>query len=405
MYAKGLVCVRCGEKHELDEIYACKKCGNILKVEYDYSEMNVNNLNDIIDERYNGMWRYKAVLPIEEDKNIVSFGEGNTPIVKLNNIYSNIGFSNLYIKSEFTNPSGSFKDRPTSVGISVAKAMEVDTVAVASSGNTGPSVASYAAKARMKCLACVPETTPRSKIIQLAAYGAKVSLVDGAYSDSYNIVSEACKNFRYTNLTSTHINAYTLEGDKTVGYEIYEQLNENIPDWIIVPIGAGPLLTGVWNAFCELKEFGLIDKLPRMVGVQAESCSPVVKAYMESEKVKPSYDKPNTIASGIADQLIGYTQDGDYTLSIIKASKGIAISLTEEEILDAWNKLSTTEGVFGEPTSAAAVGAVEKLYKLEKLSKDDCIVSVITGHGLKATGLLDEISNKLSVISSWKEFK
>ncbi|WP_100065907.1 threonine synthase [Miniphocaeibacter massiliensis] len=392
MKTTKLKCVKCSKIQPLHNSYFCSFCGSILKVDYDYLP-DKKSFEKILLSNERSLWKYKDMLPVKNESNIISLGEGFTPLVPLKNILPDI---ELYGKAEYLNPTASFKDRPSSVGISVAKEQGATTVAVASSGNAGVSVAAYAAKEKMRCIVCIPKNTSIGKVSQLLAYGAEVNFVNGGYSDCFNLVSQLCEKFGYANLTSTYINPYTVEGDKTVAYELYEQFQE-VPDWIIVPIGTGPLLAGVWRGFNELKEMGIIQKLPRMVGVQAKNCSPIAQAYKENREVHSALDWSETLAGGIADQLVGYEQDGDYTNYLINKSGGDFVILSEDEILDIWKKLPLVEGIFAEPTGACSVGAAKKLFDDGIIKKDDSVVSLITGHGLKAPDLVEKFMNDINI--------
>ncbi len=392
MKVKGLKCIKCNKLHPPGNYYYCSFCGSILKVDYDKLP-HKDTFEEILLNNKDSLWKYSKMLPINNNSNIISLGEGLTPLVPLKNI---LPYVELYGKLEQLNPTASFKDRPSSVGISVAKEHGATTVAVASSGNAGVSVAAYAAKEKMRCIVCIPKNTSVGKISQLLAYGAEVNFVDGGYSDCFNLVSKLCEKFGYANLTSTYINPYTVEGDKTVAYELYEQLQE-VPDWIIVPIGTGPLLAGIWRGFNELKEMNLIQKLPKMVGVQAKNCSPIAQAYKENRKVYSALNWSETLAGGIADQLVGYEQDGDYTNYLINKSGGDFVILSEDEILDIWKKLPLIEGIFAEPTGACSVGAAKKLFYEGIIKKGDSIVSLVTGHGLKAPDLVKKFMNDINI--------
>ncbi len=399
----GLKCITCGNSYPLADKYECDSCHGILSVDYKIENDKEQNFEAFLEPNLPGIWRYKNFLPLQDVKNIISLGEGLTSTVVTSNLYRDIGIKDLYIKAEFTNPTGSFKDRPTSVAISVAKELGMHTVAVASSGNASASVAAYAAKAKMNSLICVPCDTPQEKVAQLLAYGARVFYVEGAYSNSFSAMQDACKRYGYANLTSTYINPYTVEGDKTVAYELYEQIKD-VPDYIVVPIGAGPLLCGIWRGYCELKSLGFIQKLPKMIGVQAENCSPIYKSFIRNDGTfEAATDYKKTVAGGISDQLIGYEKDGEYTVRLIKESQGLALTLTEEEILTAWQDICKQEGLFVEPTAACSVGAVKKLVESNLISPQCSIVAIATGHGLKSLGQLSGGLTSINVITSGKD--
>ena len=404
MKAIGLQCVVCGCIEPLEDRYECRSCGGLLKVIYDKIPAEETRSGGLSDPSQTGLWRYHRMLPLEDLKNAVSLGEGNTALVKADQIYADLGMKNLWIKNEFSNPTGSFKDRPTAVGISVAKEHGVKTAAVASSGTAGVSVAAYAAKAGMKCLACVPQKTSPGKVKQLMAYGAEVTFAPGGYSQCFNIVREACKLYGYANLTSTYVNPYTVEGDKTVAYEIFEQLGHRVPDWIAVPIGTGPLLSGVYRGFKELAQMGAVDRLPKMLGVQASACAPIAESFLKgTDEVKACINMEDTMAGGIADQLIGYEGDGEYTIRQIRESGGAMTSLTETEIHEVWEALSRKEGVFAEPTGAVSVGGVKKLLEQGVIKPHELAVALVTGHGLKAAQYIEADTDKIPLITKAEE--
>ncbi len=366
---KYLTCVDCHEKFFDPHLYECPKCNGILQVGYEADgEFAARNAEDggvagngkivrggsavsfssLCDEEYPGMWRYKTFLPVEDKKNIVTLGEGMTALVRAGRMYRELGIENLYIKNEFSNPTASFKDRPTSVGISVAKECGADTVAVASTGNAGVAVAAYAAKAGMKSIVCAPSDTAEGKIAQLLAYGANIFYVDGNYSDCFGMVKEACGEYGYVNLTSTYVNPYTVE---------------------------------------------------------AANCSPIAKAFYSCREVRSEPETEYTIAGGIADQLVGYEKDGEFTIRQIRESGGDCIMLTEEELFECWHELCFREGVFSEPAGAAAVGAVKKLRQNPAFHEDDLIVSLVTAHGLKYPDLPNRLQSKAVVVTNAKELK
>jgi threonine synthase len=326
------------------------------------------------------------MLPLEKYESIVSLEEGNTPLIRTESLGD--GF---YVKDETRNPTGSFKDRPNTVGISKAVELGAKTVAIASSGNAAGSLSAYAAKAKIECVVCVPEDTPNSKLKQIMVFGAKVAKVRGTYSNAFNLIRESCQKFGWHNLTSVcTANPYQVEGDKTAAYEIYERLNN--PDWVLVPLGAGPLLVGIYRGFWELREAGLMDRIPRLVGVQAEECAPIVRAFKRGEKEVTAWEgKPHTVAHSIADPLTGYSQDGTLTLEKIRESNGVAESVNDDEMLEAVWQLSKGEGIFAEPAAASTLAAANKLKRNRIISNGDKVVLMVTGTGLKSSAVLDRI--------------
>lgn len=359
------------------KMYLCDKCQGILDVVYeygsDYSEM-VGGGGITKKPEY--------VLPLKEGS-YISIGQGNTPLIRSSRLGSKYGLKHLYLKCEFLNPTGSFKDRPVSVGVSKALEFGCDKVVVASSGNGAAAVAAFCAKAGIRAVVLVPESTPKEKVFQAAYYGAKIIKVKGPYSNSFALARQLSERLGLFNLTTTFLNPYTVEGDKLVGYELYDQLSKKVPDAVIVPIGAGPLLVGIYKSFKELFSGGLVDRIPRFIGVQAEGCSPMAEAFRENQETVLAEEAPHTIAGGICDGLVGYTQDGEYTLKVIRDSSGLCVACDDTEISEAQSELAKTEGLFVEPSSAAAFAAVKKLTRDGKIPSDWTIAAILTGFGLK----------------------
>ncbi|MEE9152338.1 MAG: pyridoxal-phosphate dependent enzyme, partial [Thermoplasmata archaeon] len=269
MFAKKLKCLRCGKEYPLLTRYSCSKCGGILDVDYDYEAMKKKGIGSRLSTKKDeGMWKFRDFLPIKKKESIVTLREGGTPLFRCERLAGLISLADFYLKDETRNPTGSFKDRPTSCAISKAKEEGGNAVITSSTGNGGVAVATYAAKAGMKAIIIVPSTAPRNKLLSIVCSGALLVKIKGIYSDCFSLARELSREYGWVNLTSTFLNPFATEGDKTVAYELYLELG-GAPDWIVVPIGAGPLLAGIYKGYKELKELGLADRLPRMVGVQA----------------------------------------------------------------------------------------------------------------------------------------
>lgn len=409
MYEKVMICRQCGKKTELDMRYACPTCGGILEIEYDYEAMKKDPLL-MDDKEHTGMWKYSHMLPVKHKKNIVTLGEGMTPLLRCERLEMEYDmFAELYIKAESLNPSGSFKDRPSAMGVSVAKELGAERVVIASSGNASAAAAAYCARTGIECVVFIPEGTDASKVTQAAAYGATVIPVAGNYSNSYKMALECTTKFRWPNITSTFLNPYTVEADKTAAYEIWEQLGNDMPDYVIIPIASGPLLVGMYKGFKELVHLGIASKdkkLPVMIGVQAEQCMPVTRAYNSHSQKVCGWEQPiNTIAGGISDPLIGYEQDGELTLRTALESGGLMSSLTEVEIVDALHLIETKMGLYCEPTSAVSVGAAAKLYKEKAIPQGAKVVCMLTGHGFKYSGrkpLIQKTITSAKELSGWE---
>jgi threonine synthase len=378
---KGLKCVECGHIHEVIITYQCKRCQGSLDVVYDYE--SIFNGNENFGKNVEGIWGYRSLLPVSSEVEPVTLGEGNTPLLRSTALETKFEQAEIYIKNESVNPTLSFKDRPLSVALTVARQFNVEGVVTASTGNTGVAAAAYAARAGLPCRIYVPKSTPKEKLIMMEMYGAKIELVEGTFSDAYFVSGQDAEKNGWFNLTSTFLNPYAIEGDKTLAYEIQEQYG-GVPDWIVIPIGAGPLLVSCYKGFKELQLAGKVSRLPRMVGVQATNCAPTVQAFESGlKKVEPWDQSSNTVASGIADPLTTYPQDGTRTLTTIYESEGCGIAVKDERILHYQKMLAKAEGVFAEPASATAIAALEIMKEEGYLQKDESVVTVITGHGLK----------------------
>jgi threonine synthase len=365
----SLTCHSCSWRGEISNLYSCPVCGSSLLVAY---AGTYELPNGVVDE---GIWRYRRFLPVSADSEPVTLGEGATPTLQTRRLDPSGG---LLLKNETVNPTGSFKDRPVAVAATVARELGLSGLVCASTGNTGVAVAAYAARAGLPAACVVPEATPAAKTAQIGAVGARIVRVRGNYSDAYAL-ARAAESYGWANLTSTYINPYMLEGDKTVAYEIFEQLGKRIPDWVVVPVGAGPLLAAIHKGFEELGVSG-----PRMVAAQAAACAPVVSAFESGAKEVSEWEHSvETAASSIADPLRGYPEDGTRTLSVVRQSGGTAIAVSEEETRQATIELARSEGLLVEPGAAVAVAAYRKLAAQAVVSTGERAVVVLTGHGLK----------------------
>lgn len=365
-------CSCCGRRYENKDVYKCAACGGILCAKY---EGNVA----LLPGRGESLWTFADRLPV--GKCFVSLGEGMTPMVRAQRLGKKLGLENLWIKNETCNPSGSFKDRATTVCIAAAKETGHDKLIVASSGNGAASVAAYAARAGMPALLLVPETTPQGKVAQALMHGASVVKVRGDYSVAFSMAADAAIKAGYYNMTTTFINPCALEGYKTMAYEIF--LEMGAPDWVILPVGAGPILAAMHQGFLDLKQAGLVETLPQLAAVQASNCAPIARAFLSGEATKGWMEFMPTMASALADPLRGYEEDGDFTVRCIRESGGSAVMLSEEEIADSAGELARCEGIYAEPGGAVWVGGLGKLIEGGLISSSDRVVGVATGHGLK----------------------
>ncbi len=370
--AYRMICTRCGVVLEKEPVYKCPVCGGVVDIAYTDGQY--------LKQDAPGVFAWVSLLPVSDDHGISLF-EGNTPLIKAPALAKRTGIQTVYIKNEGVNPTGSFKDRALAVGVAKSMELGAGTLIAASSGNGSAAMAAYAARSGQKAIVLVPESTPAQKVTQALCYGAEVFKVPGAYSNCFQLAKEASEKLGFFNNTTTFLNPYAWEGYKTIGYEIFETLGK-APDWIFLPVGAGPMLAAVHKAFCELRSFGLVDRLPRLVCVQAVRCCPIARGVLRG-KVEPWEGGEPTVASAIRDDLKGYEEDGEYTLRCIRESGGTAAALSEENII-ASVKLMGEEGIFAEPGGAVGAGALCMLAPSGLIRREDTVVIVATGHGLKS---------------------
>jgi len=370
-----LVCVHCGAEYSPDAIvYNCEKCGHLLAVKYDLSKITITH--EEILQRPISLWRYKEFLPVKIEP--VTLQEGGTPLYHLKRLGEEMGLTNLYAKHEGMNPSGSFKDRGMTLGVSMAKQLGKNIVACASTGNTSASMAVYAAKANMPAVVLLPAGhVALGKIAQALMHGAKVISIRGNFDRALEMVHELCLSHGIYLLNS--INPYRLEGQKTIGFEIVDQLG-CVPDRIVLPVGNAGNISAVYKGLCEWKEIGYIDRLPKMTAIQAEGAAPVVAAIKGHLPEVVVEQNPETIASAIR---IGAPVNAEKALRAIRETGGTAESVTDAEILAMQRDLARYEGIGVEPASAASVAGIRKMAEMGLLDKDEKIVCVVTGHLLK----------------------
>lgn len=393
-----LKCSSCGEIHTPQErVYNCKKCRGRLEVLYPYDRLASELSKKKLEGRNLGIWKYLELLPILDKTKIVSLGEGNTRLHKCDKLSNIIGVKNLYVKNETTNPTGSYKARPAAVGISRALELGADGVVVASDGNVAPATSAYAAHVGLRCCVFVPDYTYPTRIIQTAIYGAEVFVVRGDVNKCIDLATEVQQKYNWHHLsTVSSINPYQIEGSKTISYEICEQLGWVAPDWIIVPVGGGGLITSNWKGLKEFLNLGLIDNLPKMVGVQASGCAPFVKAYRGGkDEIKKWEGKIDTIAVPIA---VPYPLDGQTALTSIRSSGGTAVAVSDREILDAGNLLARTEAIIAEPAGVTSLAGLKKLLEEGTIDKSDNVVFEVTGTGLRELKTLQKYIKKPKLV-------
>ena len=379
-FAKGIVCARCDKRFGLSQLLNLCPCGSPLLVRYDLQKAKRAFAKSSLKDRVASLWRYRELLPLQNDANLVSMGEGYTPPLDAKRLGSELGLRRLWIKNEAQNPTGSFKDRGLSLAISRAKELGVTKAAIPSAGNAGGSFAAYAARAGIEAHVFMPRDTPIANQIEVQQYGARLTLIDGLINDCGRIIAEQKSAEGWFDI-STLKEPYRVEGKKTMGYEIAEQLDWHLPDVIIYPTGGGTGLIGMWKAFAELEELGWIGgQRPRMVSVQASGCAPIVKAFDENKAAAEPWQNAQTIASGLrVPQAVG-----DFLmLQAIRESGGTALSVGDDEMLAEIPRVGKAEGVFFCPEGAACVAALRRLVANDWIKPADEVLIFNTASGLK----------------------
>ncbi|RLE86711.1 MAG: threonine synthase [Thermoprotei archaeon] len=395
-YVKYLKCSRCGKIYHLDQkpITCVNNDLGRLDIYYDYEKIKEVFTKEVLSRRPFYMWRYRELMPVKEDRNIVTLGEGGTLLVKAKRLAEKLGVKNLYLKDETRNPTGSFKDRGMSVAVSMAVEFGYKTTVTASSGNAAAALAAYSAKAGLETYAFVIEEAGYGKVAQLLFYGAKVFRVKGLGKEDPTVKMMKLTYEKYGWYPSPSFgpfNPYQIEGPKTISYEIVEQLNWNTPDWVMVPVGAAALLTSVWKGFRDFKELDFISDPPHLAAIQSTGNPPFVKAWKEKAnpfKIKP-WPKPKTIATGLEDP---YPWDHDGGLKALNETKGVAKEVSDELILKAMKMLAKYEGIFAEPSGVASLAGYMKLLEDGVIDKEDTVAVLITGHGLKDLDIVKKVS-------------
>lgn len=372
------VCIKCGAEHEaVPGVTTCKKCGGILDIVYDYKYIKTQLTKEKLAQREKNMWRYMELLPVTGESKVPKLRVGWSPMYNAQRLADQIGIKSLFIKDDGINPTASLKDRASAMAVVKAEEAGKDTIACSSTGNAASSLAGNSAAAGLKTYIFVPERAPKGKVAQLMMFGATVISVKGSYEDTFRLSAEAIDRWGWYNRNAA-INPYLIEGKKTVALEIAEQLNWNMPDYLAISVGDGCTIGGVWKGLKDLYAIGFIDKLPRLISVQAEGCYPINKAFAENKPLE--HMDENTIADSIA---VGVPRNPDKALRAIKESNGIAINVSDEEILAAMRTLGRTCGVFAEPAGAAGSAGLIKAVNQGLVPHDATVVSVVTGNGLK----------------------
>ena len=400
-YVLALRCRQCGAQYPESPQYVCEECFGPLEAMYDYDAIRAQVSREQIAGGPRSIWRYEALLPAQRNPR-VDLHAGFTPLVRAEHLGRRLGLRNLYIKNDTVNPTFSFKDRV--VAVASAKALEFgfDALACASTGNLAASVSAHAAKAGLPSYVFVPSDLEPAKITNAAVYGATIIAVDGNYDAANRLATEVGDEYGWA-FVNVNMRPYYAEGSKTLAFEVAEQLGWRAPDRVFVPIASGSLYTKIWKGFNELLKVGLIDDVhTRMVGAQAEGCSPVAVAYAQGvSEVQPV--KPRTIAKSLA---IGAPADGYYALKVARESGGSIECVDEDCIGEAMQLLASTEGIFAETAGGVTIAALQKLAAAGALDPDELIVAYVTGNGLKTQeAVIPRLARPVSIAPNLQAFQ
>jgi threonine synthase len=385
-------CINCRTSYPINEVvYFCKKCGDILEVKLDYDTTKDMLKKSGWRKIPLSVWRYHDLMPIRDQSIIISLNEGGTGLHRCERLGKALGLKELYVKNEGENPTGSFKDRGMTVGVTKAVELGVKSVICASTGNTSASLAAYAAKAGLQCAVLIPSgKIAYGKLAQAMIYGSRVLQVRGNFDEALEIVLKLSEKHGSIYLLNS-INPFRIEGQKSLGYEICEQLDNEPPDRLIVPVGNAGNISAIWKGFTEFYNLGFVKTLPKMTGIQAAGSAPIAEMIKNgSNEIKP-VSNPETVATAIR---IGAPVSWKKAIKAIRDSGGTAETVTDEEILEAQKMLSRLEGLFVEPASASSIAGLKKLVENGIINKDERIVCVTTGHGLKDPDIAVRMSEK-----------
>ena len=398
-FVKGLRCIDCGREYPPEGLMtACLGCGQkglfygLLDPVYEYGKIAQEVNKDVLEKREATLWKYKEFMPISDESKIVSMGEGGTPLIRAENLASEFGIDNLYLKNDTVNPTFSFKDRSCSLIVSKALEEGARTVGLMSDGNNGVSAAAYCAKAGIECYVFMPASSVSAKITHVLFYGGKVILVDGFAYDAGMLSMQACAKYGWTNISQIKpLNPYPTEAHRSISYEICEQLGWKAPDWLLTPTASGDSIGGQWKGYKEFHQLGFVDNRPRMVAVQAEGADPVVRAFGQNKEwfqVEPF--EPKTIS----DALVAGNVVGSWALNSLRESNGEAVAVSDEETLHAQKLLAESEGIFVEPSSAVPIMGLKKLIDEGVIDESETVVCVLTGSGLKVMDVAETLVKK-----------
>lgn len=404
-FVKKLKCVLCGSEYSHEEVtYTCPKCGKegILEVIYDYGRIKKSFSLENLKGRPMNMWRYIELLPVEREGIFPPLSVGWTPLYEVKRLRRELGLKNLFIKDDGKNPTASLKDRASAVAVKKAIEIGVEAITTASTGNAASSLAGVSASVGLPAFIFVPETAPKAKIAQLLVFGSTVFALKGTYDDAFDICIKSSEEFGWYN-RNTAFNPYTLEGKKTVSLEIWEQLGGRVPDKVFVSVGDGVIYGGVYKGFFDLYSLGLIDKIPEVIGVQAEGSAPIVKAFNKGKERVTPLENPKTIADSIS---VGIPRNGVMALKYARKWNGRFISVSDEEILSTIPFLGKLTGIFGEPAGVTGLTGLIKMLNEGKIDENETVVVVVTGNGLKdVDSAMKSVGEPVHVENSFEDVK
>jgi len=341
-----IVCSKCNAEYDINSILTLCRCGAPLLVDYDYKKASSILARNGLEKRPRTMWRYREVLPVQDENNIVTLGEGGTPLLPSKSIGQSLGLKNLYFKDESVNPTGSFKARGLGMAVSRAKELGIGKVIIPTAGNAGSAVAAYAARAGIECMIVMPDDVPAPFLVDCVYHGARIEQVAGSIKDCGVLAAELSQKEGWFSM-ATLKEPYRIEGKKTMGYELAEQFDYNLPDAVIYPTGGGTGLIGMWKAFDEMEKLGWINnRRPKMIAVQAKGCAPIPKAFNDGQDHADEWENPQTLAAGLRVP----SAVGDFLiLRAIRESDGTAMAVSDTEIIENTKELGSREGVFAAP--------------------------------------------------------
>lgn len=379
-HIRQLTCVACGRRYGTDALYTCPTCGleGILDVEYDLERAARTLTREALRARPWTHWRYQELLPVDFGRPLPHLQVGMTPVYAAPRLAEALGVKALWVKDDGRNPTASFKDRASSVGVVKARELGREVIACASTGNAASSLAGFSAAVGLKSFIFVPERAPEPKIAQLLIFGATVLRVRGSYDQAWQLCQDACERYGWYNRNCA-VNPYLIEGKKTVGLELGEQLGDQLPDWVVLSVGDGCTIGGAWKGLQQMHQLGFLKKLPRMLGVQASGSAPITEAWANKADAVRTVEA-HTLADSIA---VGHPRNWRKALRAIRESNGAMVNVEDAEILEAMRKTARLSAVFGEPAGAASVAGLAAAVKQGIVGQGETALCVITGNGLK----------------------